>query len=92
MAKIQSLEMVDISKSFQGVKANSDINITVREGEILGLLGAPGQGNGVVTSLENVLVDDDESISVRCSAGEALVRRLRQATWRPQSSEATVKG
>jgi simple sugar transport system ATP-binding protein len=52
MEKIQSLEMVDISKSFQGVKANSDINITVRKGEILGLLGENGAGK---TTLMNIL-------------------------------------
>jgi len=52
MAKIESLEMVGISKSFQGVKANSDINISVRQGEILGLLGENGAGK---TTLMNIL-------------------------------------
>jgi simple sugar transport system ATP-binding protein len=52
MEKIQNLEMIDISKSFQGVKANSDINITVKEGEILGLLGENGAGK---TTLMNIL-------------------------------------
>jgi simple sugar transport system ATP-binding protein len=52
MAKIESLEMINISKLFQGVKANSDINITVREGEILGLLGENGAGK---TTLMNIL-------------------------------------
>jgi simple sugar transport system ATP-binding protein len=52
MAKIQSLEMIDITKSFQGVKANSDVNIKVREGEILGLLGENGAGK---TTLMNIL-------------------------------------
>ncbi len=52
MEKINSLEMLDISKSFQGVIANSDINISVREGEILGLLGENGAGK---TTLMNIL-------------------------------------
>ena len=52
MEKINSLEMIDITKSFQGVIANSDINISVREGEILGLLGENGAGK---TTLMNIL-------------------------------------
>ena len=52
MEKINSLEMIDISKSFQGVIANSDINISIREGEILGLLGENGAGK---TTLMNIL-------------------------------------
>ena len=44
--------MVDISKSFQGVKANTDINLSIREGEILGLLGENGAGK---TTLMNIL-------------------------------------
>jgi simple sugar transport system ATP-binding protein len=52
MEKIKILEMVDISKSFKGVKANTDINLSIREGEILGLLGENGAGK---TTLMNIL-------------------------------------
>jgi simple sugar transport system ATP-binding protein len=52
MKKINNLEMIDISKSFQGVIANSDINISIGEGEILGLLGENGAGK---TTLMNIL-------------------------------------
>ena len=52
MEKIKNLEMIDISKSFHGVKANADINISVDEGEILGLLGENGAGK---TTLMNIL-------------------------------------
>jgi simple sugar transport system ATP-binding protein len=52
MEKINRLEMIDIAKSFQGVIANSDINVSIGEGEILGLLGENGAGK---TTLMNIL-------------------------------------
>lgn len=39
MRKIQTLEMVNICKSFQGNFANKNINLNISSGEILGLLG-----------------------------------------------------
>ena len=52
MEKMKSLGMIDISKSFQDVKANSEINVSIEEGEILGLLGENGAGK---TTLMNIL-------------------------------------
>jgi len=50
--RISRVEMVSISKSFPNVKANSDVNISIRAGEILGLLGENGAGK---TTLMNIL-------------------------------------
>ena len=42
------LEMRGISKAFAGVKALSDVNFTVRQGEIHALVGENGAGAGRV--------------------------------------------
>lgn len=52
MKKIKSLEMKNISKSFQGIFANKNLNLKINSGEILGLLGENGAGK---TTLMNIL-------------------------------------
>ncbi len=52
MRKIKSLEMKNISKSFQGIFANKNLNLKIKSGEILGLLGENGAGK---TTLMNIL-------------------------------------
>ena len=47
-----AIELIDISKSFGTVKANSKISLTLRKGEILSLLGENGSGK---TTLMNML-------------------------------------
>lgn len=52
MKPMETLEMIDISKSFHGVRANDAINLKISSGEILGLLGENGAGK---TTLMNIL-------------------------------------
>ncbi len=52
MHKLQKLEIKGISKSFQGFPANQDIDLDIKSGEILGLLGENGAGK---TTLMNIL-------------------------------------
>lgn len=42
--------------------------------EILGYLGSPGQNNSVLTALDAVMADNNASVSLRCTATEALGR------------------
>lgn len=51
--KIKSLSMEHISKRFPGVLASDDISISVKEGEILALVGENGAGK---TTLMNILM------------------------------------
>ena len=39
------LEVKNVSKSFGGVKANVDISMSVKKGNIVGLIGPNGSGN-----------------------------------------------
>jgi ABC-type uncharacterized transport system ATPase subunit len=69
MEKINNLEMIDVSKSFQGVIANSDVNISIEEGEILGLLGENGAGKTTLASNHRLIPGTTASawsISILC--------------------------
>ena len=46
-----NVELKNISKSFGPVKANQDINIKVKSGEILGLLGENGAGKSTLMNI-----------------------------------------
>jgi ABC-type uncharacterized transport system ATPase subunit len=50
--KITTLEMINMTKSFHGVRANDNISLSVTSGEIRGLLGENGAGK---TTLMNIL-------------------------------------
>ena len=43
------LEFRGITKQFPGVRALSDVSLSIRRGEIHGLIGENGAGNGTVT-------------------------------------------
>ena len=46
-----NIELKNICKSFGSVKANQDINISVKSGEILGLLGENGAGKSTLMNI-----------------------------------------
>lgn len=60
------IEMKHIVKDFNGFKANNDINLTLRKGEILALLGENGAGKSTLMSiLSGLLMPTSGEIDVR---------------------------
>ena len=52
MGETYALELKDISKRFGSVQANDHVNLTLRESEILAILGENGSGK---TTLMNMI-------------------------------------
>lgn len=61
------IEMRHIVKDFNGFKANDDINLTLKKGEILALLGENGAGKSTLMSILSGLLEP--------TSGEILVRQ-----------------
>ena len=75
---ISTLEMINMTKSFHGVRANDNINLKVSSGEILGLLGENGAGK---TTLMNILYGIYQPDS-----GEVRINGTRVSIDSPRSS------
>ena len=58
-AKI-ALEMRNVSKSFGPVKANQNVNLDLRRGEILALLGENGSGKTTLMNMISGIYHPDE--------------------------------
>ncbi len=60
------VELIHINKSFPGVKALDQVNLTLKQGEVLGLLGENGAGKStLVKILSGVFSKDDGQIIVK---------------------------
>ena len=60
MENVNVIEMSHISKSFPGIKANDDISLSLRKGEIHALLGENGAGKSTLMSILFGLYEPDE--------------------------------
>lgn len=65
MQNDKAIEMIDISKSFGSIKANENVNLTIKEGEIHALLGENGAGKSTLMNmLSGIYSPDSGSIFI----------------------------
>ena len=58
--QVPVLETRGISKTFPGVIANQDVNLTLKKGEVLALLGENGAGKTTLMNMLYGLYQPDE--------------------------------
>ena len=67
------MEVKGLSKSFGGLKANSDISFSIAQGEILGIIGPNGAGKTTLFNLLNGVLPADEGTATL--AGESMLSK-----------------
>ncbi|MBR2902538.1 MAG: ABC transporter ATP-binding protein [Clostridia bacterium] len=78
MSDNTAIKLVNISKSFGSVKANYKINLEVRKGEILSLLGENGSGKTTLMNMISGIYFPDEG-SIYVDGQEVCIRSPRDA-------------
>lgn len=72
------LEMINISKSFPGVKALQNVNLKVHSGEVLALLGENGAGKSTLMKILSGVYKKDEG-KVLISGNEVDIEGIKHA-------------
>ena len=72
------LQMVDISKSFPGVKALQNVNLKVHRGEVLALLGENGAGKSTLMKILSGVYKKDSG-QVLIDGNEVEIQGIKQA-------------
>ena len=67
-----AIEMLNITKEFPGIKANDNITLQVKEGEIHALLGENGAGKSTLMSILFGLYQPDEG-KIKIHGKEVLI-------------------
>ena len=59
-----AVEMLNISKFYPGVIANSNVSLSVDEGQILGLIGENGAGKSTMMNMLYGMTEPDEGLPI----------------------------
>lgn len=73
-----ALELINISKSFGPVKANQDINLQIRAGDIHGIIGENGAGKSTLMSIIYGFYEADSG-EIRINGQPQRIRNSQQA-------------
>ena len=72
------IEMEHISKSFPGIKANDDISLRLKRGEIHALLGENGAGKSTLMSILFGFYQPDEGL-IKVNGKEVVIKDPNEA-------------
>ena len=80
MMKLETpaIELKNISKTFGSIKANRNVNLTVKNGEILSLLGENGSGKTTLMNMISGIYFPDEG-QIFIDGKEVVIRSPKDA-------------
>lgn len=58
------IELKNVSKSFDGIEALKNVSVTVREGEVFGLIGTNGAGKSTLLRLACGVFKPDDGLAI----------------------------
>ncbi|MBO5184326.1 MAG: ATP-binding cassette domain-containing protein, partial [Clostridia bacterium] len=73
-----AIELKNISKTFGSIKANQHVNLTVKNGEILSLLGENGSGKTTLMNMISGIYFPDEG-QIFIDGKEVVIRSPKDA-------------
>jgi len=79
MKKKLSLQLNNISKTFPGVKALSDVSFRANPGEILGVVGVNGAGKSTMMNILGGLLEPDEGSSIIINGEKVKIKNPKAA-------------
>jgi len=79
MEKKLSLQLNNISKTFPGVKALSDVSFTANPGEVLGVVGVNGAGKSTMMNILGGLLQPDKGGSIVINGENVKIKNPKEA-------------